>query len=162
MTTKSTFRHCDTLERNCGEKYTDITQNTDITQEYNASLKPVDGSLNDSYHYMYESLIDVHLRDSGIFTCEVCNLKNDVTNVTICDKQSSNVFLNEFNHGGFGIKTSKDLDNIIEDDEVNLTCFGSIYLFHKVVWFKRDKIEDNWKLGMLQYQKYKVSHIKYY
>ena len=137
MITKSTFRHCDTIESNCSENY------IDITKEYNASLIPVDGSLDKKYHYMFESLIDVPLRDSGIFTCEVCSSRNN----SICDKQSSNVFLNEFNHDGFGIQTDKDLYNIIEDDEVNLTCFGSIYLFDKVGWFKRDKPEDHWKLG---------------
>ena len=114
----------------CNDFSTCQTAEEHIAQEFYTQLEPIDGNLDDCCHYNFSSNLTQTLDKSGIYTCQVCSESDP----NICDKQSISVFLNDFSHDGFSIDTENDLKNIIEGDQVEISCAGSSYLYKSVYW----------------------------
>ncbi len=92
-----------------------------VSPDLYSNLEPHDGLSHEDYHYSFQSSINVTVDSSRIYSCEVCNFKND------CQKSSIDMFVSDVSKDGFGITGPGEKEETIEGDRVNLQCSGSIY-----------------------------------
>ena len=97
----------------------------------------------------------MNLTQSGIYTCKVCIFNNtnywrifgSKENFSLCSQKSKRVDLNEFSEEGFDIEKIENIDNIVEGDQLDLSCSASKYEYHNVEWYKRANHEEGWTKG---------------
>ena len=123
---KWTFRHCTDYE-NCDEN------EQSISADFYTPLVAVDGlkeSENYKKHYAFQSDLTQILEQSGIYTCQVCTLSN-----AKCNQNTTSVFVNDFGHEALIIQESKNVDQLVEGDKLELKCQASKYNYSEVLWY---------------------------
>ena len=141
--------------RPCDDKNNCSNDETILSTGNHTELIPIDKLKDEEYHYQFESTLSMNLTQSGIYTCKVCIFNNtnywkifgSSEGFSLCNQNSIRVDLNEYSEQGFDIETIENIDNIIEGDQLDLTCSASKYEYHDVKWFKRANPEDGWTKG---------------
>ena len=141
--------------RPCDDKNNCSNDETILSTGNHTELIPIDKLKDKEYHYQFESTLSMNLTQSGIYTCKVCIFNNtnywrifgSSEGFSLCNQNSIRVDLNEYREQGFDIETIENIDNIIEGDQLDLTCSASKYEYQNVKWFKRANPEDGWTKG---------------
>ena len=150
-TSEWTFKSCSSYS-NCSSPRKLQPDSLDPTSEIHGL--PI---LNGDYHWKYTSRLNVIANESGVFTCRMCTADSDapVHLSKQCNESSVNFFVTDFSTGfdvdaavvegrnrrrPAEVQSSNDSSasnaEVIEKDNVELTCAASVYDFANVEWYK--------------------------